>query len=121
MNETRLTPEKARQIAIAIQRLAAIADTKIKTREGEAEFKGINEFLRAAAFEHINELITTWHACVTEYEPFVVSLTRVLHRVASVDAQIAAQAQRAAIASSPAKDPEAAGNIITPPDFKRSN
>jgi len=89
-----LTPAEVRQIAQALQRRAALAETTILTRENEAEAKGIEEFLRRVAYDHIGEFVATWHACVTEYEPFVMAWTRVMHRVASVDAQLTAQAQQ---------------------------
>lgn len=126
MQPTPLTPEKARQMAISVRRLAELGDTKIQTRETEAEARGLAEFLRKATLDHADELIACWHACVFEYEPFLKAMNGVMHRVSSLNAQRQAEAQKAALvakateapAETPAPDSTPA-QIITP-DFTKA-
>lgn len=86
-NSNPLTKEKFAQMVSAVQRIGAIANSKIKTPNDDAELQGQKSFLARALFEHSGELLQAWHVLTEEYSPLVRGFAAVSERAAQLKAE----------------------------------
>lgn len=117
-----LTPEKASQIGVALQRYREIGASAIINPRNEAELTGLRNFFCQVMIDHGNEFMGCWMAVRSEYEPLVQVIERIAQRISSIGAarnaqrvaelQAAQSAQPAAPAQPEPQPAEQPSNII---------
>jgi len=79
-----LTYKLAEELGGALDKLEELAQTKIKTKESEAEERGLKAFVAETATHNLQELLGCWFTIRREYEPLLNVLAVMTKRVQGV-------------------------------------
>lgn len=96
-----LTAQQIQNIGAAYARLIELKSQKVLTVNTETEVRGLLEFLSSELIAHADELIASWLAVRTEYEPILHCIARAASRINGIQA---AHTARRAAAVTPAKE-----------------
>lgn len=83
-NTPLLSYKKAEELAGALSRLHELAETKITTKESNAEAAGLKRFVADEAPKHLNEFLGCWFIIRREYEPLLNTLAIMAKRVQAI-------------------------------------
>lgn len=87
-----LQEEEAIKMRNSFMRLRELGQSKIITKDSDAEMKMITFYLHKAAYQHLNEFLGCWFVVHREYEPLMNSLGPLVSRcVHGVMSNMAAQ------------------------------
>lgn len=96
-----LTMQQIQNIGAAYARLMELKSQKVLTVNTETEVRGLLEFLSGELIAHTDELIASWLAVRTEYEPILHCIARAAVRISGIQA---AHNVRRAAAATPVKE-----------------
>lgn len=71
----------------ALKRLAELSQSKLVTKNSDAEKQGLQEFLRNGLVAHASELLGSWVVCNQEYVPLLHGVGGLLRRIDMVRAE----------------------------------
>jgi hypothetical protein len=99
--------DEAIKIRKAFLRLRELSDSKIITKDSDAEKRLLTEYLNKSAVQHFNELMGCWFVVTREYQPLIDALIPLVGRAIQ-------SMQQPAAAPEPASE-EQPSNVIELP------
>lgn len=78
---TPITAEEANKARNAVVRLHALNQTKIVTKDGDAEKRMLSDYLNKFTSQHVDELIGGWFVLRYEFEPLLGALAPIVARL----------------------------------------
>lgn len=81
MKTAPITAEEASKARNALLRLNTLNESKIITKDGDAEKRMVSDFLNKFATTHVNELLGCWFVLHYEYEPLLSGLAPIISRL----------------------------------------
>jgi hypothetical protein len=79
-----LTPQKATQISVALNRFREIGANKIINPRDEAELTGLRNFFSQVMIDHGSEFMGCFIAVRNEYEPLIQIIDHVTTRIQGI-------------------------------------
>ena len=96
MENKQLTFKQAEELGGALARLAELGDSKIITKENEAERNTLQRFVTTTAVECLPDLLGAWFTVRRQYEPLLLAISGVVHQVGGIIARQQAALQEQA-------------------------
>lgn len=87
MNTKPITAEEANKARNALLRLNALNESKIITKDGDAEKRMVSDFLNKFVGAHVNELLGCWFVMHYEFEPLLGALAPIVARLTPAQQQ----------------------------------